>query len=140
MGEVPWAAVIIALGGGGGVAAIITSVASWRRGVREQDVAEDQTALDGYKSLAAELRQDLRQYKADLAALREEMSAKDRETDARFERIEAELSTERSTRWAAVQYARDLVALIRRALPSIQIPAPPDSISEHIIVPPREEP
>lgn len=139
MGDGPLVTIILAsLGGAGGIAAVITSIASWRKGVREQDVTEDQTALQGYKDLAEERRQDLAQYKADMAELRAEMRAKDVENDSRFERIEAELSQERSTRWAAVQYARDLVSLILRLLPGTSIPAPPDSLADHIVIPRKD--
>ena len=134
MGDSPALIAIISgiLGGGG--AAIITAIASWRKGVREQDLTEDTTALQGYKDLAAE-------YKADLAAMKAEMKSMQAENAARFERIERELSTERSTRWAAVQYARELVALIRRLLPDAPIPPPHPSLADHIIVPssPPEE-
>lgn len=127
-------AIISATLGGGG-AGIIASVASWRKGVREQDVTEDQNALQGYKDLAEERRQDLLLYKQDMADLRAEMRAKDQETDVRFARIEGELATERSTRWAAVQYARTLVAMILQHVPGVTIPAPPDSLADHIIIP-----
>lgn len=133
-------AIISATLGGGG-AGIIASVASWRKGVREQDVTEDQNALQGYKDLAEERRQDLLLYKKDMADLRAEMRAKDQETDVRFARIEGELATERSTRWAAVQYARTLVAMILQHVPGVTIPAPPESLADHIIIPssPPEE-
>ena len=123
---------LVALFGGGTIAAVIQGVVSHRKGVRDSDIEQDQTALQGYKDLASE-------YKTDLAALKTEM----RETQAanadRFGRIEAELSQERSTRWAAVQYARDLVSLIVRLLPGTVIPAPPESLADHIIVP-RKDP
>lgn len=135
MADNPIVALIIAAMSGGGIAAIIGAVASWRKGVREQDVAEDQNALQGYKDLAEERRQDLVQYKADMAELRADMRAKDQENETRFKRIESELSVERSTRWAAVQYARDLVALIARRLPGVSIPVPPDSLADHIVIP-----
>lgn len=135
MADNPIVTLIIAAMSGGGIAAIIGAVASWRKGVREGDVAEDQNALQGYKDLAEERRRDLVQYKADMAELRADMRAKDQENDTRFKRIETELSVERSTRWAAVQYARDLVALISRRLPGVSIPAPPDSLADHIIIP-----
>ena len=132
-------AIISATLGGGG-AGIIASVASWRKGVREQDVTEDQNALQGYKDLAEERRQDLLLYKKDMADLRAEMRAKDQETDVRFARIEGELATERSTRWAAVQYARTLVAMILQHVPGVTIPAPPESLAYHIIIPSRKDP
>ena len=139
MGDGPVVTIILAaLGGTGGIAAVITSIASWRKGVREQDVTEDQTALQGWKNLAEERRQDLAQYKADMAELRAEMRAKDSENDQRFERIELELSQERSTRWAAVQYARDLVSLIARRLPGTPIPAPPAALADHILIPGKD--
>ena len=141
MGDGPVVTIVLAtLGSLGGIAAVIGSIASWRKGVREQDVTEDQTALQGYKDLAEERRQDLAQYKADMAELRAEMRAKDLENESRFERIESELSQERSTRWAAVQYARDLVSLIARLLPGTSIPAPPDSLADHIHIPSRKDP
>ena len=136
MGDGPIVTIVLAtLGSLGGLAAVIGSIASWRKGVREQDVTEDQTALQGWKNLAEERRQDLTQYKADMAELRAEMRAKDLENDQRFERIESELSQERSTRWAAVQYARDLVALISRRLPGVRIPTPPSALTDHIQIP-----
>ncbi len=140
MADNPIVALIIAAMSGGGIATIIGSVASWRKGVREGDVAEDQNALQGYKDLAEERRQDLVQYKADMAELRADMRAKDKENEDRFKRIETELSAERSTRWAAVQYARDLVALIARRLPGVTIPPPPESLADHIIIPTKETP
>ena len=78
MGDGPVVTIVLAtLGSLGGVAAVIGSIASWRKGVREQDVTEDQTALQGWKNLAEERRQDLAQFKADMAELRAEMRAKD---------------------------------------------------------------
>ena len=136
MGDGPVVTIVLAaLGSLGGTAAVIGSIASWRKGVREQDVTEDQTALQGWKNLAEERRQDLAQFKADMAELRAEMRAKDLENDQRFERIENELSQERSTRWAAVQYARDLVSLIVRRLPGASIPPPPAVLVDHIYIP-----
>lgn len=133
MGDSPLLIALVSAALGGGGAATITAIASWRKGIREQDVSEDQTALEGYKSLAAE-------YKADLAAVKAEMQAMKRESEERFARIEAELSDERSTRWAAVQYARELVALILRHMPGIPLPHPPASLADHIIIPQREDP
>ena len=139
MGDGPVVTIVLAaLGSLGGTAAVIGSIASWRKGVREQDVTEDQTALQGWKNLAEERRQDLAQFKADMAELRAEMRAKDLENDQRFERIENELSQERSTRWAAVQYARDLVALIVRRLPGASIPPPPAVLVDHIYIPGKD--
>lgn len=139
MGDGPVVTIVLAaLGSLGGIAAVIGSIASWRKGVREQDVTEDQTALQGWKNLAEERRQDLAQFKADMAELRAEMRAKDLENDQRFERIENELSQERSTRWAAVQYARDLVALIVRRLPGASIPPPPAVLVDHIYIPGKD--
>lgn len=124
---------LVAVFGGGTIAAVVQGIVSHRKGVRDSDIAEDQTALQGYKDLAAE-------YKTDLAALKAEIREKDARTEERFGRIEAELATERSTRWAAVQYARDLVALIARRLPGVSIPVPPDSLADHIIIPSRKDP
>ena len=139
MGDGPVVTIVLAtLGSLGGIAAVIGSIASWRKGVREQDVTEDQTALQGWKNLAEERRQDLAQFKADMAELRAEMRAKDTENDQRFERIELELSQERSTRWAAVQYARDLVSLIARRLPGASIPTPPAALVDHIHIPGKD--
>ena len=139
MGDGPVVTIVLAaLGSLGGIAAVIGSIASWRKGVREQDVTEDQTALQGWKNLAEERRQDLAQFKADMAELRAEMRAKDTENDQRFERIESELSQERSTRWAAVQYARDLVSLIVRRLPGASIPPPPAVLVDHIYIPGKD--
>ena len=139
MGDGPVVTIVLAaLGSLGGTAAVIGSIASWRKGVREQDVTEDQTALQGWKNLAEERRQDLAQFKADMAELRAEMRAKDLENDQRFERIENELSQERSTRWAAVQYARDLVALIVRRLPGASIPPPPAVLVDHTYIPGKD--
>jgi len=124
---------LVAIFGGGTAAAIIQGVVSHKKGVRDSDVAEDQNALQGYKDLAAE-------YKTDLADLKREMRETQKANTERFTRIEAELSQERSTRWAAVQYARDLVSLISRLLPGASIPAPPESLVDHIIIPSREDP
>ena len=139
MADNPVVTIIIAAMSGGGLAAIIGAVASWRKGVRAQDLTEDQNALQGYKDLAEERRQDLLQYKDDMAQLRAEMRAKDKETDARFVRFETELATERSTRWAAVQYARTLVAMILQHVPGMTIPSPPESLADHIIIPSRKD-
>ena len=133
MGDSTVIVALISAAFGGGGAAIITAIASWRKGVREQDVAEDQNALQGYKDLAAE-------YKSDLAALKTEMRETQKANADRFSRIEAELATERSTRWAAVQYARTLVAMILQHVPGATIPAPPESLADHIIIPPRKDP
>lgn len=133
MGDSTVIVALVSAAFGSGGAAIITAIASWRKGVRDQDVAEDQNALQGYKDLAAE-------YKSDLAALKAEMRETQRANADRFLRIEAELATERSTRWAAVQYARTLVAMILQHVPGATIPAPPDSLADHIIIPPRKGP
>lgn len=122
---------LVALFGGGTIAAVIQGIVSHRKGVRDSDIEQDQTALQGYKDLASE-------YKTDLAALKTEMRETQQANTERFSRIEAELSQERSTRWAAVQYARDLVSLIVRLLPGTSIPAPPDSLTDHIIVPRKD--
>lgn len=124
---------LVALFGGGTIAAVIQGIVSHRKGVRDSDIEQDQTALQGYKDLAAE-------YKTDLAALKTEMRETQQANTERFSRIEAELSQERSTRWAAVQYARDLVSLILRILPGTTIPAPPDSLADHIIIPRKDHP
>lgn len=123
---------LVTIFGGGTIAAVVQGVVSHRKGVRDSDIAEDQTALQGYKDLASE-------YKTDLAALKTEMRETQQANTERFSRIEAELSQERSTRWAAVQYARDLVSLIVRLLPGTVIPTPPESLADHIIVP-RKDP
>ena len=123
---------LVALFSGGTIAAVVQGIVSHRKGVRDSDITEDQNALQGYKDLAAE-------YKTDLAALKTEMRETQAANTERFARIEAELATERSTRWAAVQYARDLVSLIIRLLPGTAIPDPPDSLAAHIIIP-RKDP
>lgn len=122
---------LIALFSGGTIAAAIQGIVSHRKGVRDSDITEDQNALQGYKDLASE-------YKTDLAALKAEMRETQQANTERFGRIEAELSQERSTRWAAVQYARDLVSLIVRLLPGTTIPAPPESLADHIILPRKD--
>lgn len=123
---------LVALFGGGTIAAVIQGIVSHRKGVRDSDITEDQNALQGYKDLAAE-------YKTDLAALKAEMRETQAANAERFTRIETELSTERSIRWAAVQYARDLVAMIARMMPGVSIPTPPDSLIDHIIVPRKDQ-
>lgn len=125
--------VLIAIFTGGFGVAVVNGWVSHKKGVRDADVAQDQNALQGYKDLAAE-------YKADLAALKAEIKEKDAETDARFDRIERELDEERNTRWAAVQYARSLLALISRHLPGVTVPPVPASLADHIVIPPRKDP
>lgn len=132
MGDGPLVTIILAsLGGAGGIAAVITSIASWRKGVREQDVTEDQTALQGYKDLAAE-------YKTDLAALKTEMRETQAANTERFSRIEAELSQERDMKWDAIRYIRRLHEWIADRIPAAgKIPPVPTSLEKHI-PPPRD--
>ena len=126
-------AILVAIFTGGFGVAVVNGWVSHKKGIRDSDVAADQNALQGYKDLAAE-------YKDDLAALKVEIREKDAENDARFDRIERELDKERNTRWAAVQYARSLLALIVQHVPGITVPPVPEPLAEHIIIPPRKDP
>ncbi|MFC0673564.1 hypothetical protein [Brachybacterium hainanense] len=124
---------IVALGGGATVKLIVDAIKDRRRGITSAAIEQEQNALQGYKDLAAE-------YKADLAALKTEMRETQAANAERFSRIETELAVERSTRWAAVQYARELVALIVRLLPGTTVPEPPESLADHIIIPRKDLP
>lgn len=116
------ATMIVALFGGGGVAAVVTAVTSWRKGIRDADVAKEQTAIAGFQELAERLSKEVEGLRT------------------RLDRVEHEIDVERGIRWAAVQYARTLVHLIAQHLPGTDIPAPPDSLADHIVIPERKDP
>ncbi|UEJ84024.1 hypothetical protein Bra3105_06845 [Brachybacterium halotolerans subsp. kimchii] len=117
------ATLIVALFSGGGVAAIITAITSWRKGVREVDVNKEQNALAGFQALAESLRAEIERLKAGRA-----------EDQERMDRIEKEIDRERDLRWVAVQHIRALYAWITQHMPGADPPAVPDALAPHIII------
>lgn len=124
-------AIVAGLGvlfGGGTIAAVVQAVVSHKKGVRDADVARDQTVIAGFKDLAEELRKEVDRLKQ----AREE----DR---ARLDRIEEQIKTERNVKWTAIQHIRNLYAWIVQHAPGAEPPAVPDVLAPHVI-PPRKEP
>lgn len=118
-------AVVAGLGvlfGGGTLAAVVQAVVSHKKGVRDADVARDQTAIAGFKDLAEELRKEVDRLKQ----AREE----DR---ARLDRIEEQIKTERNMKWTAIQHIRNLHAWIVQHVPGAEPPAVPDELAPHVI-------
>lgn len=125
-------AIVAGLGvlfGGGTIAAIVQAIVSHKKGIRDADVARDQTAIAGFKDLAEELRKEVDRLKA----AREE----DR---ARLDRIEEQIKTERNTKWQAIQHIRNLYAWITQHIRDVDPPPVPDDLAPHIIIPPRKDP
>lgn len=60
--------VLVGLFGGGTVTAIITAIASWRKGVRDKDVEEDQNTFQQMQAILEIHRADI----AELKAVREQ--------------------------------------------------------------------
>lgn len=56
---------LVGLFGGGTVSAIITAVTSWRKGVRDKDVEEDQNAFQQMQAILAEHKESIAALKAD---------------------------------------------------------------------------
>ncbi|GAB4094902.1 hypothetical protein GCM10028787_03770 [Brachybacterium horti] len=114
---------ILALFTGGSVAGLIIAVSSRRKGVRDADVAEESTAMQGLKELTAELRAELNRLKDD------------REKDlARIEKIEKEISVERDLRWLAISHIRDMYAWISEHVPGITVIPVPSTLSPYVHV------
>ncbi|UEJ83457.1 hypothetical protein Bra3105_03850 [Brachybacterium halotolerans subsp. kimchii] len=116
------ATIVIALTSGGGVAAVVTAITSWRKGVREVDVDKEQKALAGFQARAESLRAEIERLKAGRAEVQE-----------RIDRIEKEICRERDLRWVAVQRIRSLYPWITQHMPGVDRPAVPDAPS-HIIL------
>lgn len=114
--------VIVAIFGGGTVAAVIQGVVSHRKGVRDADVARDQTAMQGFKDLAESLRSEVDRLKAD--------RARDSE---RIDRIEREIEIERTLKWQAIQHMRALYSWIATHMPGTDPPEPPPELADYII-------
>lgn len=114
---------IVALFGGGGVAAVVTAITSWRKGVRDVDVNREQNALAGFQALAESLRAEIERLKAGRA-----------EDQERMDRIEKEIDHERDLRWVAVQHIRALYAWITQHMPGADPPAVPEELAPHIIL------
>lgn len=119
---------IVALFGGGGVAAVVTAITSWRKGVREVDVRKEQNALAGFQALAESLRAEIDRLKT--------ARAEDRE---RLDRIEQQIAVERDLRWTAIQHIRALYAWITQHMPGADPPAVPEDLAPHIIIASKKE-
>lgn len=50
---------LVALFGGGTIAAVVQGFVSHKKGIRDADVAKDQTAIAGFRDLAEELRREI---------------------------------------------------------------------------------
>lgn len=114
-------AVIVALSSGGGLVALYRAWGDRKRG------AQDAT-MQGFKSVIDTLREEVDRLK------------KDREQDrARIDRIEREVSDERTAKWAAVQHIRVLYAWITRHIPGVDPPPVPDDLAPYVIIPSRKD-
>lgn len=121
-------AVIGVLFGGGTIAAIVQGIVSHKKGVRDADVAKDQTAIQGFKDLAESLRTEVDRLKAA------------READsARIDRIEVQIAVERDLKWTAIQHIRSLYSWITQNITGVDPPAVPDELAPHIIVPRKDK-
>lgn len=118
------AALITALFGGGGIAAVINSLASRKKGVTDAAVAKDQTAIAGFRDLAEDLRKEIDRLKT--------ARAEDRE---RLDRIERQIAVERDLKWTAIQHIRSLYAWITHHIPGVDPPAVPEELAPHVIIP-----
>lgn len=117
----------IALFTGGGIAGIITAVSSRKKGIRDADVAEESTAVQGLKELTAELRAELNRLK------------EDRKGDlARIERIEKEIEVEKDLRWLAISHIRDMYTWISNHLPGVAVIPVPSALAPYIHVPRKD--
>lgn len=124
-------AIVTGLGvlfGGGTIAAVVQAIVSHKKGIRDADLARDQSAIAGFKDLAEQLRKEVDRLKA----AREEDSA-------RIDRIEQEIKRERNTKWIAIQHIRNLYAWITRHIDTDPPPVPED-LAPHITIPPRKDP
>lgn len=121
-------AVIGVLFGGGTIAAVVQGIVSHKKGVRDADVAKDQTAIQGFKDLAESLRTEVDRLKAA------------READsARIDRIEVQIAVERDLKWTAIQHIRSLYSWITQNITGVDPPAVPDELAPHIIVPRKDK-
>lgn len=124
-------AVVAGLGvlfGGGTIAAIVQAIVSHKKGVRDADLARDQSVIAGFRDLAEQLRKEVDRLKA----AREEDSA-------RIDRIEQEIKRERNTKWIAIQHIRNLYAWITQHIDADPPPVP-DDLAAHITIPSRKDP
>lgn len=112
--------IIVSVFGGGALGALAQAVGSWRKGVRDADVARDQSAIQGFRELAERLS-------TEVDSLRE-----------RLDRVEAQITVERDLRWTAIQYARSLLVWIAHHLPDETPPEVPTSLSDHISTPRKD--
>lgn len=110
-------AVIAALSSGGGLVAGLRAWSDHRKGVRESDAEQSETALDGFRSLVADLRTEV-----------------DRQA-TRIDRIERQITVERDLRWSAIQYVRTLLAWVSTHVPAHSPPPVPADLAEHVIYP-----
>lgn len=124
-------AIVAGLGvlfGGGTIAAIVQAVVSHKKGIRDADVARDQTAIAGFKDLAESLRTEVDRLK------------EARESDsARIDRIEQQIAVERDMKWLGIQHIRALYAWITQHMPGSTPPPPPEGLADHITIP-RKDP
>lgn len=124
-------AIVAGLGvlfGGGTIAAIVQAVVSHKKGIRDADVARDQTAIAGFKDLAEELRKEVDRLKQ----AREE----DR---GRLDRIEDQIKIERDVKWSAITYIRHLHVWIMQHMRDVEPPPVPDDLAQHVTIPPRKD-
>lgn len=118
---------LVAIFGGGTAAAIIQGIVSHQKGVRDADVAKDQNAIQGFRELTESLRSEVDRLKAA------------READsARIDRIEQEISQERTAKWSAIQHIRVLYAWIMQHIPGLDPPTVPDDLAPYVIIPRKD--
>lgn len=120
--------ILVALFGGSTIAAVVQGVVSHRKGVRDADVAKDQTAIAGFRDLAEELRREI-----------DRLKAARKEDSERIDRIEQQIKVERDTKWIAVQHIRSLYAWITQHIPGVDPPAVPEELAPHVIIPSRKD-
>lgn len=124
--------IIVGLFGGGTVATIINGIRDRRKGVDEAKIAHERNALDGFRELTDDLREEI-------SRLRESRDADAQANEARFKRIEAEIAVERDLKWTAIQHIRSLYSWIAQHLPGSDPPPPPDALSSHITYPRKDQ-
>lgn len=118
---------LVALFGAGTLGAIAQAIASHKKGVRDADVAKDQTAIAGFRDLAEELRREIDRLK----------SAR-KEDSERIDRIEEQIKVERDIKWVAITYIRHLHVWIAQHIPGVDPPAVPDELSPHVHIPRKD--
>lgn len=119
---------LVALFGGGTIAAVVQGFVSHKKGIRDADVAKDQTAIAGFRDLAEELRREI-----------DRLKAARKEDSERIDRIERQIKVERDMKWVAVQHIRALYAWITQHIPGVEPPAVPDDLAPYVIIP-RKDP